>query len=411
MYTLYSILVRLVELLLPVVSTRSLKLKQFVLGRTTVFEQLSNFMTSNPKTIWFHSASLGEYEQGLPIMEAVKKQYPKHKIVLTFFSPSGFEIRKNNKIADLTLYLPLDTRSNARKFVRLLNPELVFFVKYEYWPNFLNELKLRDTPLFLVSGVFRPDQVFFKWYGGFYRKALTAFTHFFVQNASGAELLRSIGFQNVTVSGDTRFDRVAAIAQSVRIPEWLIEFKGNDRLIVIGSSWPKDEQFWANYINKAPSGVKFLFAPHNIKPAQISDLQQQLQVAQLLYSKMAKQDRSAARVLIVDAIGFLTSIYAAAEIAYVGGGFGNPGIHNVLEPAVFGAAVVIGPNFSHFEEAKALVANGGVVSVASEEALHTKIDLLLNESDVAAEIGHIAQTFVQMNTGATESVMRYLSRI
>ncbi len=411
MYTLYSILVRLVELLLPLFSTRSLKIKQFVLGRKTVFEQLANFMTANPKTIWFHTASLGEYEQGLPIMEAVKKQYPNHKIVLTFFSPSGFEIRKNNKIADLTLYLPLDTQSNARKFVGLLNPELVFFVKYEYWPNFLRELQLRKTSLFLVSGVFRPDQVFFKWYGGFYRKALTAFTHFFVQNASGAELLRNIGFQNTTVSGDTRFDRVAAIAASVRIPDWLIEFKGKDTLIVIGSSWPKDEQFWAKYINKAPVGVKFLFAPHNIKPAQISDLQQQLQVTHLLYSKMAKQDLVAARVLIVDAIGFLTSIYAAAEIAYVGGGFGNPGIHNVLEPAVFGAAVIIGPNFSHFAEAKALVANGGVVSVTSEELLHSKIDLLLNESDVASEIGHIAQTFVQMNTGATESVMRYLSRM
>lgn len=411
MYTLYSLLVRLVELLLPLVARNSVKLQQFVSGRANVFAQLSDFMRLKPQTIWFHTASLGEYEQGLPIIEEVKKQYPNHKIVLTFFSPSGYEIRKNNKIADLTLYLPLDTAANARKFLNLLNPELVFFVKYEYWPNYLREMKRSNTKLFLVSGVFRSNQIFFKWYGGFYRKALTAFTHFFVQNTTAAELLRSIGFQNISVSGDTRFDRVATIATHVETPEWLTNFKGTDNLIVIGSSWPKDEQLWANYINSSAAGTKFLFAPHNIKAVQITELQQQLRVPFSTFSTMKLDELPATRVLIVDAIGFLTSLYAAADIAYVGGGFGNPGVHNVLEPAVFGTPVVVGPNYSHFAEATALVKNGGVLSVDSEMALRDKIDLLLNEPDVAAEVGHIAQTFVQMNTGATASVMKYLGNL
>jgi len=249
----------------------NLKMKLFVAGRKSVFQTLQNKIHAIDKTIWFHAASLGEYEQGLPVIEKVKAQFPNHKIIITFFSPSGYEVRKNNTVADVTVYLPLDTISNAKQFLKLVHPEMVFFIKYEYWPNYLNELKNQNIKTYLISGIFRENQTFFKWYGGFYRKALRTFTYFFVQNETSKKLLQSIGFENVKISGDTRFDRVVTILEKDNTLDFIAAFKNNLPTIVIGSSWPKDEELLIHFINHASNDIKFIIAPHTIDKNQISD--------------------------------------------------------------------------------------------------------------------------------------------
>ncbi|MGV3695654.1 3-deoxy-D-manno-octulosonic acid transferase [Flavobacterium sp.] len=409
MLFLYNILMILASHVVKLLALFSPKIKLFVDGRKTVFESLAAKINPEDPTIWFHAASLGEFEQGLPVMEKIKLHYPNHKIVVTFFSPSGYEVRKNNAIADSTVYLPLDTKSNARKFLKLVHPDLVFFIKYEYWPNYLNELKKANTRTYLISGIFRADQAFFKWYGGFYRNALKTFHYFFVQNESSKKLLHSIGYNNVKISGDTRFDRVAAILERDNSLDFMDLFKNNTTTIVIGSSWPKDESLLVDYINKTSGKLKFVFAPHNIKKEQILQLKNSISKKTLLFSEMANQDLSNYEVLIIDNIGMLTKIYSYADIAYVGGGFGNPGIHNILEPATFGIPIVVGPNFSHFAEATALVNLEGCMSISNQSELNDTFSNLISNDDIRHEKGHICGTFVQMNKGATEVIMNHIS--
>lgn len=385
------------------------KIKLFVNGRKTVFQTLKNKIISTDKTIWFHAASLGEFEQGLPVMEKIKKQFPNHKIVVTFFSPSGYEVRKNNSIADVTVYLPLDTKSNAQKFLKLVHPDLVFFIKYEYWPNYLNELKKLNVTTYLISGIFRENQAFFKWYGGFYRKALTTFDFFFVQNESSKKLLQSLGFNNVKISGDTRFDRVVAILERDNSLDFIKQFKNNTTTIVIGSSWPKDEILLANYINQTVEKVKFIIAPHNIKTEQIQELKNSISKKVILFSEKGNTNLSDFDVLIIDTIGILTKIYSYADIAYVGGGFGNPGVHNILEPATFGIPIIVGPNFSHFAEATALVHQEGCVSIANQNELNDAFSNLISNENIRHEKGHICSTFVQMNKGATAVILKHIT--
>ncbi len=384
------------------------KIKLFVSGRKAVFANLKAKLAPSDKTIWFHAASLGEYEQGLPVIEAVKKQYPSHKIVLTFFSPSGFEVRKNNTVADVTVYLPLDTKKNALQFVSILKPDLVFFIKYEFWPNYLNELKKQCIQTFLISGVFRKNQVFFKRYGGFYRKALETFTYFFVQNESSKNLVQSIGFNNVMLSGDTRFDRVVAILERDNTLDYIATFKDSKTTIVVGSSWPKDEQLLINYINNAASSIKFIIAPHNIKTEQIATLKNQIKRKCVMFSEKENQNLADFDVFIIDTIGLLTKIYSYADVAYVGGGFGHPGVHNLLEPATFGVPIVIGPNYSHFSEAIALVHLKGCISISDSISLNECLDTLIANNDERVEKGHICSTFVQLNKGATNRILNYL---
>lgn len=383
-------------------------MKLFVNGRKDVFPTLKNKIAPNDKTIWFHAASLGEFEQGLPVMEQIKKQFPQHKIIVTFFSPSGYEVRKNNSIADVTVYLPLDTKSNAQKFLELVHPELVFFIKYEYWPNYLNELKKQNTKTYLISGIFRENQAFFKWYGGFYRKALQTFDYFFVQNDSSKQLIQNIGFNNVKVSGDTRFDRVVSILERDNTLDFIEQFKNNQITIVVGSSWPKDENLLVNYINNSSENVKFIIAPHNIKGEQIANLKQQIEKATVLFSEKENKNLDEFQVFIIDTIGILTKIYSYADIVYVGGGFGNPGVHNILEPATFGVPIVVGPNYSHFAEATALINMNGCVSITNQKQLNEAFDLLLNNEDERHEKGHICSTFVQMNKGATDIILKHI---
>ena len=408
----YNIITLLAAQLLKIVALFSPKMKLFVDGRKTVFQTLADKIQSSDKTIWFHAASLGEYEQGLPVIEAIKQQFPSHKIVVTFFSPSGYEVRKNNTIADVTVYLPLDTISNAKQFIQLVHPEMAFFIKYEYWPNYLNELKKQQIKTYLISGILRENQAFFKWYGGFYRNALKTFDYFFVQNESSKKLLQSIGFNNVKVSGDTRFDRVVSILERDNSLDFIEQFKDNKTTIVIGSSWPKDETLLVNYINQSSDDVKFIIAPHNIKSEQIQELKNSITKKTVLFSENMETRHALSlqecHVFIVDTIGILTKIYSYADIAYVGGGFGNPGVHNILEPATFGVPVVIGPNYSHFAEATALVNMDGCISIQNQVQLNEAFDLLLHNEDERLEKGHICSTFVQMNKGATQTIMHHI---
>ena len=409
MLFLYNLVISIAGFFLKIVALFSPKIKLFIDGRKNVFSILEEKIKATDKTIWFHSASLGEYEQGLPVIEKIKEKYPSHKIVVTFFSPSGYEVRKNNTVADVTIYLPLDTKKNAKRFLKLVHPEKAFFIKYEFWLNYLKELETSKTPTYLISGIFRDSQMFFKWYGGFYRKALKAFTYFFVQNESSKQKIEAIGFNYVIVSGDTRFVRVNAILERDNSLDYIEKFKNNQTTIIIGSSWPKDEALVAEYINQAPDDVKFIIAPHNIKTEQISNLKSQITKSSVLFSEKNNLDLSNYSVFIIDTIGLLTKIYSYGTIAYVGGGFGNPGIHNILEPATFGIPIIIGPNFSNFAEAVELVKLKGCTVISNSNELKHSLDQLINDENFLNEKGQICKSYIQDNTGATNSIMRIVS--
>lgn len=399
---LYQIGIQLASFLLPVTGLFSAKMKLFVEGRKNVFSILEEKINKDDQWIWMHVASLGEYEQGLPVMEQLKQIHPEYKIVLTFFSPSGFEIRKNNKIADITLYLPLDTRKNVKRFLNLVNPVIVFFIKYEFWPNYLNELGKRKIPTYLVSGIFRPAQLFFKSYGGFYRQALKAFSRFFVQNDDSLRLLQSIGFTNVTVNGDTRFDRVAQIVDRVQPLDFIAKFREGIFTIVIGSSWPEDEEVYLPLVNEI-SGIKWIIAPHNIKTGEVTALRNKINRKTVLFTNRENEDVVEADVFIIDTIGILTSIYAYADIAYVGGGF-KTGLHNILEPATFGIPVIIGPKYAKFQEAKDLVKLGSCLVVNNTQEF-SQILLKLRDNSFRKELGSINKAFILQNKNATQVVM------
>lgn len=409
MFFLYNLVVAFAGFVLKIAAIFSPKMKLFVQGRQIVFKTLEANISHDDHTIWFHAASLGEYEQGLPVIEKVKQRYPNHKIVLTFFSPSGYEVRKNNTVAAVTVYLPLDSQQNARRFLDLVHPDLVFFIKYEYWPNYLLELKKRSLPTYLISGIFRKNQAFFKWYGGFYRQALDTFEYFFVQNQTSKDLLVSIGKTNVSVSGDTRFDRVMAILERDNYLDFIAQFKQGKLTVVAGSTWPKDEDLLVDYINKTAHSVKFIIAPHNIKREQVLELQSSISKKTILFSEKQGEDLSEYDVFIIDTIGILTKIYSEADMAYVGGGFGNPGVHNILEPATFGVPIVIGANYSHFAEATALVNMGGCVSISNQKELNEAFENLIRNEAIRFEKGHICSTFVKMNQGATDVILKQIA--
>lgn len=409
MLFLYNLVISIAGFFLKIIAHFSPKIKLFIEGRKNVFTILEEKIKPSDKTIWFHSASLGEYEQGLPVIEKTKEKYPSHKIIVTFFSPSGYEVRKNNTVADVTIYLPLDTKKNAKRFLKLVHPELVFFIKYEFWLNYLKELRTNKTPVYLISGIFRDSQMFFKWYGGFYRKALETFTYFFVQNQSSKEKIEAIGFQNVIVSGDTRFDRVNAILERDNSLDFIETFKNNQTTIIIGSSWPKDEALLINYINQASENIKFIIAPHNIKTDQILNLKSQITKSTLLFSEKENKNPADYNVFIIDTVGLLTKIYSYGTIAYVGGGFGNPGIHNILEPAAFGIPIVIGPNYSNFAEATELVNLGGCMVISGQEELKQTFDHLITDQISLREKGQICKSYIQDNKGATNRIMKVIS--
>lgn len=409
MHNVYNFLIKAASFGLSIIAQFSPKMKQFINGRKNVFETLQKHILPTDETIWFHCASLGEFEQGVPIIEEVKRIKPNHKIIISFFSPSGFEVKKNTPLADQVVYLPLDTPSNAKRFIDIIHPSLVFFIKYEFWPNYLFELKKKEIPVLLISGVFNENHIFFKSYGGFMRKALRTIDHFFVQDDNSKTLLKTIGIKEVTVSGDTRFDRVSKQLQMDNKLKFAEDFKGNSLCIVCGSTWPEDEKLLLDFINHSESGVKFIIAPHKIEADKIEKLQNSIVKKTILHSQVDQVDISQYSVLIIDCIGLLSKLYSYADIAYVGGAAGKTGLHNVLEPATFSLPIVIGENFQEFPEAVQLEKINGLFSVKTADECEKILTKLVVDAPFRNKTGEISGSFVNKNTGATDTVLNYIS--
>lgn len=405
MKVLYNFLVFTTSLLLPIMTLFNKKIKLFVVGRKETFSKIKALKCEN--VIWFHAASLGEFEQARPMIEELKKTYDEYKILVTFFSPSGYEVRKNYKLADVICYLPLDSKSNAKKFLDIVNPKFAIFIKYEFWPNLLNELKLKEIPTILVSGILRENQLFFKSYGGFMRKSLEAFHHFFVQDETSKKLLSAINFENVSIAGDTRFDRVSKILEQDNSLDFIDEFKNNQYTIVAGSTWQEDEELLVNYINNnASKNEKFIIAPHNIKQEAILELKKSIHIKTVLFSERFDKNLKEYQVFIIDTIGLLTKIYAAADLGYVGGGL-KTGLHNILEPATFGIPVVIGNKYEKFKEAVDLVKIGGCISIKNQEELTANLISFKKDENFRKLTGVINKRYIKDHLGATKLVMNY----
>ncbi len=355
------------------------------------------------KVIWFHAASLGEFEQGRPLIESLHTCYPEYRVVQTFFSPSGYEVRKNYKGADVICYLPYDKPADCRLFLDLVHPQIAIFVKYEFWGNMLGELRRRSIPAYLVSGIFRPRQAFFKWYGAFLRPVLHDFTHFFVQDDESKQLLSKLGYDNVTVSGDTRFDRVISIQQQAKQFDWAQSFSESASFVLVaGSSWPKDEDILLEHFNRTPS-MKLIIAPHEIHEEHIQSIIAKLKRPYMRYTQLDESRLSETDCLIVDAIGFLSGIYRYGQVAYIGGGFGV-GIHNTLEAAVYGIPVLFGPNHQAFREALGLIEAGGGFPIYSASDYETLMTKLAKEEDFRKKAGIAAGNYVKNNSGATHTI-------
>ena len=377
-------------------------------GRKNIFDRLrAELQSQDSKIIWFHCSSLGEFEQGRPVIEKLKSQNPSLKFLLTFFSPSGYEIRKDYKSVDWVFYLPLDSKKNAKAFFDIVNPELAVFVKYDYWYYYLNECKRRKTPLLLVSGIFRQDQPFFKWYGNLHRNMLNCFTHFFVQDKESLQLLQSININNATVAGDTRFDRVSEIAENFTPIEKIEKFCSGLPVLVAGSTWPKDEKLIKDATANFPD-LKVIIAPHEIHKEHIDQLKTIFQDS-ILYSHLKAHSSQpiTSNHLIIDNIGILSRLYHYATITYIGGGF-NKGIHNTLEPAVYGKPVLFGPNYKKFKEAIGLIETGGGVCVNSNTELTSQLKKLLTNKNILESSSNNSFDFVKQNKGATEKILHYI---
>lgn len=408
MRLLYSIGINIATIVIGLLALFNTKLRLGVIGRKETFKKLSESITANDKTLWFHCASLGEYEQGLPVFEALKEQYPDHKVILSFFSPSGYQVKQNSKIADVVVYLPLDTAQNAKRFINMVHPDYVIFIKYEFWPNFLNEIQGRKIKAILISALFRKEQSFFKWYGTFMTSSLFAFQHIFTQDKNSKDLLKSINYKSVSVSGDTRFDRVKNQLNIDNSIPFIEEFKNEKLCIVFGSTWPEDDKLYMHFINNSKDNLKFIIAPHNINTNYIETLISQLEVTSVKYSDKSQKDLSQYKVFILDTIGYLSKAYSYADIAYVGGAAGRTGLHNILEPAVFNIPLIIGKNYDRFPEAKKLIALGGLSSVSSLIEFERLINDLIHNKNLREEKGDINYQFIEKNKGAVVQILNYI---
>lgn len=407
----YTLGIRLLAILYRLAAPFNLKAKQFVRGRKNLFEKLSARFTGNSyKIIWVHCASLGEFEQGRPIIELIKKQRTNIKILLTFFSPSGYEIRKNYEGADFIYYLPWDTRKNAEKFIAITKPSLAIFVKYEFWYNYSNELKNKNIPLVSASCILRPNQVFFKPYGGLFRKILKNFTAYYVQNLETKKLLASIGISS-TIAGDTRFDRVLQIIASAKEVPLAKAFKNESQLWVIGSCWPEDLEVLSSFIHDHSYHLKFIIAPHEINEKFIAEIERSLQVKTIRFSKASFDNVADASVMIIDNIGMLSTLYRYGEVAYVGGAFGD-GLHNILEAACYGVPIFFGDkNYEKFQEAHDLIMRGGAFEVSGYSDLKSKYELLNNKPENYLLACEVTKSYVEENRGATIKIVDYCLKL
>ena len=405
---LYALLVRLVAAL------GHRKARAMVHGQRNTWRILREKIDPTARYVWFHAASLGEFEQGLPLIERLRREQPSRKILLTFFSPSGYEVRKDYKGADVVCYLPFDSPTAARRFIKWARPEMAFFIKYEFWRNYIDVLSKKSIPVYSVSSIFRPGQIFFRWYGRKYARCLRRISHFFVQNERSVELLRTIGVQdNVTIVGDTRFDRVIDIRNNARplpLVEQFTRAKEDSNaapfVLVAGSSWQPDEDILLDYVNRHPD-LRLVIAPHVVNDAHIQEIEQKLTTPALRYSQATLENVDDYRVLIIDGYGLLSSIYRYATVAYVGGGFGV-GIHNVPEAAVYGIPVIIGPNHQRFAEAVALIANGGCKSIKNAEDFSVIMDDFLENPAHIAQAGSAAGDYIHQNAGATPLIYQHV---
>lgn len=398
---LYNIFIHIYILALNLISPFNKKVKTMLKGEKECFDRLQN-LNSEDKVAWFHCASLGEFEQGRPLIEEVKKQFPEYKILLSFYSPSGYESKKDYALADYVVYLPNDTKSNAKKFVKKVNPDLIFFIKYEFWYNYISALKGRR--LFQVSLILRQNQYFFSWYGKWFAKQLKNFEHFFVQNQQTANLLNKIGYKNVTISGDTRFDRVMTIANNAKSFTEIEKFcEGNQKIILAGSSWLADEKIIQQAVKNLD--IKLIIAPHVVGENHINEIQQLFPEA-ILYSELANNDKKS-NILIINCIGILSNLYQYCDIAYIGGGFGV-GIHNTLEAATFGKPICFGTNYHKFQEAIDLINLKAAYSISNQEELKQVLETLLNNEKIYNQSAEASKDYVKTKIGACKKIIEYL---
>lgn len=399
MRTLYNIGMYCYRLGVAAVSPWHKKARLWRDGRKQLFNRMRASIDSSAPIVWVHVASLGEFEQGRPIIEKIKAERPEYKILLTFFSPSGYEIRKNYQGADYIFYLPIDTKSNAREFLDIVKPQIAVFVKYEYWINLLSELKVRNIPTYIVSAIFRRDSIFFRSTGNMWREALKSFNTLFVQDENSKALLAELGHDNVVVAGDTRFDRVAQIAAAAKKIELIEQFKGDSRLFVAGSSWGPDEDLIVRLANENPT-IKFIVAPHEMEQTRMAKIEQTATGGAVRYTKI-EGDIADKQILILDTIGMLSSVYGYADFSYIGGGFGV-GIHNTLEAATFGLPIAFGPNYQKFKEARDMIALGGATSVSNYEELSAWFAPLRDDEQHLKRVSQISKDYTTKNQGATD---------
>jgi len=409
MRVIYNIVILQIKSLLFILKFFNSKIRSFVEERKKVLKILEKTISKTDNYIWIHVASLGEYEQGLPIFKEIKSLYKNHKIVLSFFSSSGYQVRKNNPIGDITVYLPLDTSKNSRKFVSLINPKMVFFVKYEFWPNYLQNLKKNSIPTFLLAGLFRENHWFFRWYGsGFLNLLKSSVTHFFVQNKDSIDLLINNNITNCTLMGDSRFDRVNTLLDQNNNIENIKEFIGNRICFVGGSTWKEDESLMIDYINKNNNNLVWIIAPHQINLKHITDFQQKIKRKSILHSNLNQNNITTTKVLIIDSIGILTKLYSYSDISYVGGGMGNSGLHNILEPAIFKNPILIGKNYINFPEARDLISKNGAISVKDSKEFENILNELIENKRKRSIMGGNNFDYIKSNLGATKNVISYL---
>ena len=411
MNILYDLLINIFQLHLHVLKYFNKTVFNFLNKRKKIFKKLKSNISKNEKYIWIHVASLGEYEQGLPVFKKIKSLYKDHKIVLSFFSSSGYDLRKNNPISDLTVYLPIDTSYNAKRFIDLINPEIAVFVKYEFWPNFLKYLKKNNTPTYLLAGVFRKNHWFFKPYGFWMRNNLKTFNHFFVQNNDSKNILRKYNFNNCSVMGDSRFERVLELPNQVNEIKYLNKFKKSKQCFVAGSTWNEDDEIIIKFINSyKENDICFIIAPHQIDLNKINKAKSLIKKKSILMSELNRDNASENSVILIDSIGLLTSVYSYADIGYVGGGMGNTGLHNTLEPAVFKIPVIVGKNFGKFHEVSELINLKGFISIKNYDTFKNELIDLINNKKARDKMGQINYKYILNKIGASEKVITYLKQ-
>lgn len=409
MKAFYNLFLFLYPLGARFLSIKNEKAKKWLSGRKNIFDKLAAEISQDKPIIWIHCSSLGEFEQGKPLIEKLKQEYGSIKILLTFFSPSGYEVQKHYKAADHVFYLPLDSAWHATRFFDIVNPALGIFIKYEFWYYYITEAKKRNIPLVLASAVFRKSQPFFQWYGDFHRKMLQSFSYLFVQDENSVELLSSINISNVAITGDTRFDRVLAIVKEFQPIDFISQFCGSHPVIVAGSTWTEDDEELDHYAN-TNQHIRFIIAPHDISKARIDECLSLYKNATTFSAlKQANNEQPPTNnVLIIDNIGLLSKLYHYATITYVGGGFGADGVHNVLEAAVYGKPVVFGPEYDKYIEAVQLVEEGGAFSIASALELEQQLNQLFDDEFLYKQACLASKQFVEANAGATEKIMQYI---